>query len=87
LVFLHFYFLLECSGITSLPPFPHSSSPHLLNHTSNKCIVTQAFLSELQHTGKQILFFSFVAWDLKSNNLARVLQNSPLKHYNRSGSQ
>jgi len=29
LVFLHSYFLLECSDITSLPPFPHSSSPHV----------------------------------------------------------
>ena len=29
LVFLHSYFLLECSDITSLPPFPHSSSPHI----------------------------------------------------------
>ena len=29
LVFLHPYFLLDCSGITSLPPFPHSSSPHV----------------------------------------------------------
>ena len=28
-VFLHSYFLLHCSDITSLPPFPHSSSPHL----------------------------------------------------------
>jgi hypothetical protein len=38
LVFLHFYFLLECSGITSLPPFPHSSSPHvpILNYTRIK---------------------------------------------------
>ena len=29
LVFLHSYFLLQCSDITSLPPFPHSSSPHV----------------------------------------------------------
>ena len=29
LVFLHSYFLLECSDITTLPPFPHSSSPHV----------------------------------------------------------
>ena len=29
LVFLHSYFLRECSDITSLPPFPHSSSPHV----------------------------------------------------------
>ena len=29
LVFLHSYYLLECSDITSLPPFPHSSSPHV----------------------------------------------------------
>ena len=29
LVFLHSYFLLECSDVTSLPPFPHSSSPHV----------------------------------------------------------
>ena len=29
LVFLHSYFLLACSDITSLPPFPHSSSPHV----------------------------------------------------------
>jgi hypothetical protein len=29
LIFLHSYFLLECSGITSLLPFPHSSSPHV----------------------------------------------------------
>ena len=29
LVFLHSYFLLECSDITCLPPFPHSSSPHV----------------------------------------------------------
>ena len=27
LVFLHSYFILACSDITSLPPFPHSSSP------------------------------------------------------------
>ena len=29
MVFLHSYFLLQCSDITSLPPFPHSSSPHV----------------------------------------------------------
>ena len=29
LAFLHSYFLLECSDTTSLPPFPHSSSPHV----------------------------------------------------------
>ena len=29
LVFLHSYFLLECSDITPLPPFPHLSSPHV----------------------------------------------------------
>jgi hypothetical protein len=34
---------------------------HLLNHTSNNCIVTQAFLSELQHNDKPFLFFSFEA--------------------------
>ena len=28
LVFLHSYFLLEYSDVTTLPPFPHSSSPH-----------------------------------------------------------
>ena len=29
LVFLHSYFLLECSDITSLPPYPHLSSLHV----------------------------------------------------------
>ena len=29
LVFLHSYFLLKCSDINSLPPFPHSSSIHV----------------------------------------------------------
>jgi hypothetical protein len=46
----------------------------LLNQTSNNCFVTQAFLSDLQNTGKQILFFSLTAWELKKQQFSKALQ-------------
>ena len=77
LVFLHCYFLLECSDVTSLPPFPHSSFPHvpaisvflflfLLNMSNSpyNCL-TSSFVLLLQypatHIGPDIFLSTFLS--------------------------